>query len=124
MIPTGSSAIRKLARNGLPGSGKPGGQGADKSQLAIAESRIVIALHSPNALIETGLRECSPEKSGDSAPFAAEQCVLRGPVSRANIATNGHTSRIWGYGAAELLCSQDLLAEWDSNPLVNCNERT
>jgi hypothetical protein len=62
------SANRKLARNGLPGSGKRGCQGADKSQLSIAESRIVIALHSPNALIETGPRECSPEKRGTVLP--------------------------------------------------------
>jgi hypothetical protein len=40
-----------------------GFQGTDESQLAMAESRLLIALHSPNALLETGLRMCPPEKS-------------------------------------------------------------
>jgi hypothetical protein len=36
---------------------------ADKSQPAMAESPLVIALHSPYAPLETGLRICPPEKS-------------------------------------------------------------
>jgi len=39
---------------------------ANISQPAVAESRLVIALHSPIALLETGLRMCPPEKSRDS----------------------------------------------------------
>jgi hypothetical protein len=38
-------------------------QDADKGQLAMAESRSLIALHSPNARLETGLRKSHPEKS-------------------------------------------------------------
>ena len=34
--------------------------------------RIVVALHSPCALRETGLRMCRPEKSGTATPFTAE----------------------------------------------------
>jgi hypothetical protein len=39
-----------------------------------------IALHSPAALVETGLRMCLLEKNQDSTAFDAEQCVLCGPV--------------------------------------------
>ena len=35
-----------------------------------------IALHSPAALVETGLRMCPPEKRRDRNPFADEQSVL------------------------------------------------
>jgi hypothetical protein len=31
--------------------------------------RLLIALHSPYALLETGLRMCGPEKSRDGDPF-------------------------------------------------------
>jgi hypothetical protein len=40
----------------------------------------VIALHSPNAVLETGLPKCLAEKSGTVTAFAAEQSVLCGPV--------------------------------------------
>jgi len=46
----------------------------------MAESRFLIALHSPNALRKTGLRICLPEKSRKKVPFAAEQSVLCSPV--------------------------------------------
>ena len=36
----------------------------------------VIALHSPKALIETGLRMCLPEKRRDEGPLADGQSVL------------------------------------------------
>jgi hypothetical protein len=41
--------------------------------------RLVIALYSPNALLETGLRMCLPEKSRDSDPLRRRQCVLCSP---------------------------------------------
>jgi hypothetical protein len=40
----------------------------------------MIAFHSPDGLIETGLRMCRPEKSQDSTAFDAEQSVLCGQV--------------------------------------------
>jgi hypothetical protein len=46
----------------------------DRSQLPMANPRLLIALHSPNALLETGLRGCPPERSRDSDP------VLSGAV--------------------------------------------
>jgi hypothetical protein len=76
-----------------------------KSTLPWPSFRLVIALHSPTALLETGLRICCPEKSGDNAPFAAEQCILCSPVCRANIAENGHLSRLSGGRTAEFLCT-------------------
>ena len=56
--------------------------------------RLVIALHSPDAVLETGLRRRLPEKSRHRAAFAAEQSVLRGPVCLGIIAKYGHCSRI------------------------------
>ena len=38
--------------------------------------RLVIALHSPNALLETGLRMCPPEKDLDIDPLDPKQSVL------------------------------------------------
>jgi len=46
----------------------------------VAESRLEIALHSPKALVETGLRMCLLEKTQDITAFDAEQRVLCGPV--------------------------------------------
>jgi hypothetical protein len=45
------------------GSAERSLQRAHKSQLAMAESRLLIALHSPNTLLETGLRMCLPKKA-------------------------------------------------------------
>jgi hypothetical protein len=58
--------------------------------------RFLIALHSPYALLETGLRICSPEKSQDKAAFAVEQSVLSSPCCEGETAKNGHLSRISG----------------------------
>ena len=58
--------------------------------------RLLIALHSLDALLETGLRICLPEKRQDSTAFDAEQSVLCGPVCVGNIAKYGHVWRISG----------------------------
>jgi hypothetical protein len=42
--------------------------------------QLLIALHSPYVLLETGLRMFRPEKSRDSDPFSAEQSILCSPV--------------------------------------------
>jgi hypothetical protein len=42
--------------------------------------QIVIAFHSPDAHLETGLPMCPPEKSPAPYPFAADQCILSSPV--------------------------------------------
>jgi hypothetical protein len=42
--------------------------------------RLVIALHSPNARLETGLRVCPPEKSQENTAVAVERSFLRSPV--------------------------------------------
>jgi len=65
-----------------------------RSQLAMAQSRLVIALHSPDALRETGLRMCFLEKIQDNTAFDAQQSVLRSPVCLGIIAKYGHCSRI------------------------------
>jgi Ni/Co efflux regulator RcnB len=56
--------------------------------------QLLIALHSPKAASETGLRMCLPEKSRDRTASDAEQSVLRSPVCQRIIAKYGHVSRI------------------------------
>jgi hypothetical protein len=58
--------------------------------------RSLIALHSPNARIETGLRMRPPEKRQHSDLFAADESVLCSPVCLGIIAKYGHFSRISG----------------------------
>ena len=50
-------------------SAECGFQVADKVNSFRLSPLLLIALHSPNALVETGLRMCPPEKSQDNAPF-------------------------------------------------------
>src|ERR1019366_3478433 len=69
-------------------------KGADKVNSLWPNLRLVIALHSPDAVLETGLRRRLPEKSRHRAAFAAEQSVLRSPVCLGIIAKYGHCSRI------------------------------
>jgi len=59
-------------------------------------SRLLIALHSPHRLPETGLHLYPSEKSGEVAPFAVGQSILCSPVSSGRIAKYGHVSRISG----------------------------
>jgi hypothetical protein len=66
----------------------------------------LIALHSPYALLETGLRMSLPEKSQGSTAFDAEQSVLCTPVCLGIIAKYGHFSRIsaqseWNFSAVQ-----------------------
>jgi hypothetical protein len=76
------------------GSAEIGPSDADKVNSLWPNPQLLIALHSPNALLETGLRMCLPEKSQDRSPFAVEQSVLCGPVCPPTIAKYGHYSRI------------------------------
>jgi hypothetical protein len=56
--------------------------------------RLLIALHSPNALPQTGLLVCVPEKSRTLTAVGAEQSVLCSPVCLGIIAKYGHFLRI------------------------------
>jgi hypothetical protein len=80
-------------------------QYAYKSQPAWLISRLLIALHSPSDILETGPRMCPPEKSQTVTRFSVEQSVLCSPVYGAIIAKNGHVSRIPQERTEELLCS-------------------
>jgi hypothetical protein len=73
--------------------------------------QLLIALHSPDALLETGLRMCLPEKSRHGTASDAEQSVLCSPVCWGRIAKYGHVSCILGLGEAKFLCSPDCVAE-------------
>jgi hypothetical protein len=94
-----------LSRNGLLGRFEPTPDLLAKVNSRCPKPGILIALHSPYAILETGLRICLPEKSEDSDPFAAEQSVLCSPSCRTNIAKNGHVSRILGERAADFFCA-------------------
>ena len=50
-------------------------------------------------------------KAGTSTPLHPEQSVLYSPGCRANIANNGHVSRISWERATKFLCSLDCVAE-------------
>ena len=52
--------------------GKRGSTVLSKVNWLMPIFRQAIALHSPNALLEAGLRICPPEKSQNKVPFAAE----------------------------------------------------
>jgi hypothetical protein len=56
--------------------------------------QLLIALHSPDALLETGLRMYIPEKSRHRTASDAVQCVLRSPICLGIIAKYGHYSHI------------------------------
>jgi hypothetical protein len=105
------------SRNGLMGSVEIGFPGADKVNSLGSNPRLVIALHSPNALLETGLRICLPEKSRDSTAFSAEQSVLRSPVCLGIIAKYGHYLRISEQGERNFSAVQTAWRRGlDSNP--------
>ena len=70
----------------------------------------MIALHSPHALLETGLLMCLPEKSRDSTAFDAEQSVLCSPV-RLGIIEIRALFAPFGAKPAEIVCSPDCVAE-------------
>jgi hypothetical protein len=65
---------------------------------------LVIALHSPSGLLETGLRVCPLEKSQDKSPFAVGQSILSSPVCGRNITKYGHVSGVLGLEKAKFLC--------------------
>jgi len=83
--------------------------------------RSLIALHSPNARIETGLRLCPPEKSQDRGPFATDQSVFCSPVSLGIIAKYGHFP---GISDEEEPIFSAVQTAWrrgrDSNPRYRC----
>jgi hypothetical protein len=99
------------------GSAEIGSSDVDKVNPLWPNPRLVIALHSPNALLETGLRVCPPEKSQDRSPFATEQSVLCSPVCLPIIAKYGHYSRISAPSEGNFSAVQTAWRrERDSNP--------
>ena len=79
--------------------------------------RLLIALHSPNALLETGLRLWPSEKSRDHEAINPKQSVLRSPVCQQIIVKYGHLSRISRVGEPTFSAVQTAWRrEMDSNP--------
>jgi hypothetical protein len=73
--------------------------------------RLVIALHSPNALLETGLRMCPPEKSRNSDRLRCRAVrSLQSGLSRHNREIRA-ISAYFGGRRADFLCSADCVAE-------------
>jgi hypothetical protein len=86
-------------------------EGADKVNSLWPNLRLLIALHSPDAVLETGLRRRLREKSRHRAAFAAEQSVLCSPVCGSN---NREIRALFAYFGAkrvEFLRSRDCMAE-------------
>jgi hypothetical protein len=54
--------------------------GSDKVKSLSPHDRFVIALHSPEGIIETGLLVCPSEKKARKLPFGAEGDTFSGPV--------------------------------------------
>jgi hypothetical protein len=67
---------------------------ANKSLSAVAESRLEIALHSPKALVETGLPCVLQRKARTVTAFVAKRSVLSSPVCLEIITKYGYFSRI------------------------------
>jgi hypothetical protein len=73
--------------------------------------RIVIALHSPNAMFETGLRMCLPEKSQDSNRI---RCRAVRSLQSGLFGNNREIRALFAYFSArraEFLCRADCVAE-------------
>src|SRR5947209_14696066 len=64
-----------VPRNALRGSAERSSESADKVNPLWPNPGLLIVLHSPKALPETGLRMCPPEKNQDS-------CLLRCRAAR------------------------------------------
>jgi hypothetical protein len=59
-----------------------------------ANPSALIALHSPDAVVETGLHDCPPEKSGEYGGSAADYSILCSPLCLGIIAKYGHSSLV------------------------------
>jgi hypothetical protein len=93
---SGSAAVgpAQTSPTRVMGSTEIAFQDADKSQLATAESRLLIALHSPMPALKPDCTCALRRKAGTVTAFAAEQCVLCSPVCPGTIAKYGQFSRI------------------------------
>ncbi len=81
--------------------------------------KLVIALHSPKALLGAGLRVCLPEKARKVTAFGAAQSVLSGPVCLGTIAKYGYYSSILPRSGRNFSAVQTAWRrERDSNPPV------
>jgi hypothetical protein len=75
------------------------------------DPQLQIALHSPDAVLETGLQGYLSEKSRHGTAFNAEESVLCSPVCLGIIAKYGHLSRVSRERSMDFLCSADWVAE-------------
>jgi hypothetical protein len=82
-----------------------------------SNSRPLIALPSPYAHLETGLRTCPPEKSLGNDCIRYRGVRSPGPVCLGIIAKYGHYSRIWAQSERNFSAAQTAWRrERDSNP--------
>jgi hypothetical protein len=100
-----------LVGNALIGRAERDFQGADKSQPASAKSPACDALHSPNALLETGLRICPAEKIRDSDHLRCQAVrSLQSGLSWNNREIRAFCAFFGGRGA-DFLSGPDCVAE-------------
>jgi hypothetical protein len=69
-----------LARDGLVGSAEPGFRKRTKVKPLSPRHRFVIALRSPDGVVETGLLGYPPEKKAAKPAWSIEQDTFSGPV--------------------------------------------
>ena len=104
-------AARSLSRNVFMEAPNSVSKALAKVNSLGSNPQLMIALHSPNALLKTGLRMCPPEKSRDSTASNAEQSVFRSPVLSRNNREIRALFAYFGAKRAEFLCSSDCVAE-------------
>jgi hypothetical protein len=92
----GWSAIRKLPETGLWEVPKSFAGGGQKSNRYGSDARLLIASHSPNALLKPDCTYALRRKAKVVTACAAERAILCGPVCQGIIAKYGHVSRISG----------------------------
>jgi hypothetical protein len=119
-----SSTNGKLSRNGLMGP-KSVSKVLTKVNSLTPNLRLVIALRSPNALLEAGLRMCLPEKSQDRDRIRCRA------VRSLQSGLSGNNRKIracfayFGVQRPEFLCNPDCVAEGEGfEPSVQVLART
>lgn len=88
------SLFTRLDKSGLMGSAQRGPTVPVKVNSLLPNPQLLIALHSPNGLRETGLCMCLTEKTHASSAFDDERSVLCSPVCLGIIAKYGRYSHV------------------------------
>jgi hypothetical protein len=87
--------------------------------------RLLIALHSPHGLLETGLHLSPSEKAGEVAPFAVGQSISPVRFLQKESRNTGMFRAFRNKGRRDSTAVETCWRrEWDSNPRANVVSRT